>query len=54
LKSGVRHLIADGTVHMVRVKTAGSLGAQNGALGLLPDLSVHSCEALTLAAAASQ
>jgi hypothetical protein len=37
LRSGVAHRVVPETVHMVRVKEAGSLGAQNVAECLLPD-----------------
>ncbi|MFM0438519.1 glycosyltransferase family A protein [Paraburkholderia strydomiana] len=35
---GLRHLVVDDTVHLIRVKQHGSLGMQNTAEGLLPHL----------------
>lgn len=35
---GLRHLVVDDTVHLIRVKQHGSLGQQNMAEGLLPHL----------------
>ena len=35
---GLRHLVVDDTVHLIRVKQHGSLGMQNTAEGLLPQL----------------
>jgi hypothetical protein len=37
LRDGVTHRIVPNTVHLVRVKSTGSLGQQNRANGLLPD-----------------
>lgn len=39
LWAGVSHLVVPDTVHLIRVKDAGSLGQQNTAEGLLPHLS---------------
>lgn len=36
LAKGIRHAVVPDTVHCVRVKSSGSLGAQNAATGLLP------------------
>lgn len=44
--AGVRHLVIPDTVHLVRLKKSGSLGAQNASLGLLPDLVAHRCSAV--------
>ncbi|MBY0240295.1 MAG: glycosyltransferase family 2 protein [Burkholderiaceae bacterium] len=38
VNNGIRHEIVPGTVHIVRVKTNGSLGMANAAEGLLPPL----------------
>jgi hypothetical protein len=41
--TGIRHLVVEDTVHLVRLKRSGSLGAENLRLGLLPDLQGHGC-----------
>lgn len=38
LWAGIPHLVVTDTVHLIRVKDAGSLGQQNAAQGLLPHL----------------
>ncbi|MFM7009291.1 MAG: hypothetical protein ACKO0Z_08190, partial [Betaproteobacteria bacterium] len=38
LAEGVSHNVVNGTVHLIRVKQAGSLGRANVAEGLLPKL----------------
>lgn len=38
LAAGLQHLIVPETVHLVRVKSSGSLGLENAKAGLLPDL----------------